>query len=128
MRDLVSNVAVAATIDPAVQAATIKGAAVSVEDCGSAFATVQTGAIVSAGDFTAKLQESDTTTDGDFADVASKFLIGAFPASLVAASIVKVGYVGEKAFVRVVLTKNGGTSIAASANIAKGNLRVRPAA
>jgi hypothetical protein len=128
MRDLVSNIGLVSNIAPAVQAATIKGGAVDLSDCNSVFATVHTGAIVGAGDFTAKLQESDTTDDGDFTDVDAAHLIGSFPTSLAASSLYAVGYVGDKSFIRVVLTKNGGTSIAASAEVSKGNLRVRPAA
>ena len=128
MRDFASNVGLTSTLDPAVQAATIKGAAVSIRDAGKAFALVHTGAIVGAGDFTAKLQESDTTTDADFTDVGAANLIGTFPATLLTATVVKVGYIGGKGYLRTVLTKNGGTSIAASSVIETAALRARPVA
>ncbi len=70
-------------------------------------------------DFTAKLQEADTSTPGDFTDVASGDLLGSFPASLAAAAVTKVGYRGHKRYVRTVITEHSGTSIAAGAVIIK---------
>src|SRR5689334_12921126 len=113
MRDLASNIGVALALSPAVQAATIKGNAVDLLGCGSAALIINTGAIASAGDFSPKMQESDTTTDGDFTDVAAGDLVGALPASLTADGSFKQSYVGFKRYIRVVLTKNSGTSIAA---------------
>lgn len=128
MRDLKNNIGVVAALAPAVQAATVNGAAVDLAGFGSAVAVVNTGAIAGAGDFTAKLQESDTTTSGDFTDVVPGDLIGAFPAALSADSVVRVGYGGTKRYVRVVLTKNGGTSIAAGAVVVKGHPSIVPVA
>lgn len=126
MRDLKDNLAAVTAIGPAVQAATVTGAALDLLGFNSATLLVSTGAIVGAGDFTMKLQDSDTTTSGDFADVTSERLHGAFPASLAADSVVTVGYRGFKRYVRAVLTKNGGTSIAAGAVLLKGDALVRP--
>ena len=89
---------------------------------------INTGAIVTAGDFTTKLQESDTTTSGDFADVAAADLLGTFPASLAADSVYKVGYVGTKRYVRTVTTKNGGTSVAAGIMVVIGHPSDAPVA
>jgi hypothetical protein len=128
MRDLHSHVGVVNALSPAVQAATIKGNAVDLFGFDSAELIVNTGAVVGAGDFTAKLQESDTTTDGDFTDVTSDRLLGTLPASLTADGSFKIGYVGLKRYVRPVLTKNAGTSIAAGAVVVKGNARIEPVA
>ena len=128
MRDLANNVAAVQAVAPAVLAATNTSAAIDLQGFESAAVIINTGAIVSAGDFTAKLQESDTTTDGDFTDVVAANLVGSFPASLVADSVVKVGYVGSKRYLRTVITKNSGTSIAAGAVILKGNAHSRPVA
>ena len=128
MRDLASNIGTVPAIAPAVLAATTTGDAVDLQGFGSAALIVATGAIVSAGDFTAKLQESDTTTSEDFSDVAAGDLVGALPASLAAASVAKVGYVGHKRYVRPVITKNGGTSIAAAAVVIKGEPAEAPVA
>ena len=76
-----------------------------------------TGAVAGSGNFGAKLQESDTTTGGDFTDVAAADQLGAFPAALAASTTYRVGYIGSKRkrYIRVVLTKASGTSIAAGA-------------
>mgnify|MGYP004349830833 FL=1 len=89
---------------------------------------INTGAIVSDGDFTAKLQESDTTTSGDFADVDAAHLVGSLPDTLEASSVYKQGYIGNKRYIRTVITKNGGTSIAAGAVIVKGHPAEAPVA
>jgi hypothetical protein len=120
MKDLYSGLGVVAALAPVVVAATATSAAIDLQGFNGALVVVNTGAIVSAGDYTTKLQESDTTTSGDFTDVAAANLLGAFPASLEADSVVKVGYVGGKRYVRTVTTKNGGTSIAAGIVVVKG--------
>ena len=128
MRDLASNISTALALSPAVLSATATGGAVDLQGFRSAALVVTTGAIVSAGDFTAKLQHSHTSTAGDFVDVSAADLVGAFPASLAADSVVEVGYIGSRRFVRTVITRNGGTSIAASATVIRGNPAIRPAA
>lgn len=128
MRDLASNLGCALALSPAVQAATIKGLAVDLKGFESAVLVVNTGAIASAGDYTAKMQESNTTTDGDFTDVVAADLVGALPASLTADGCFKQGYIGHKAYIRVVVTKNSGTSIAAGAVVTRGDAHVRPVA
>lgn len=128
MRDIVNNISTVQALAPAVLAATTTGAALDLNGFESAALVINTGAIVGSGDFTAKLQESDTTTSGDFTDVATSALQGAFPASLAADSVVKVGYVGFKRYVRLVVTKNSGTSIAAGALLVKGHAAQRPVA
>ncbi len=128
MRDLANNIGAVQAVAPAVLSATNTSAAIDLQGFESATVLINTGAIVSAGDFTAKLQESDTTTGGDFTDVVAANLVGAFPASLEADSLVKVGYVGDKRYLRTVITKNGGTSIAAGAVILKGSAHSRPVA
>jgi len=128
MRDLVNNIGTVLAISPAVLAATVTGAALDLRGFNSAVLVVNTGAIVGAGAFTVKLQESDTDVAGDFADVAAADLHGAYPASLAADSVVKVGYRGFKRYLRAVITKNSGTSIAAGAVLVKGDAVARPVA
>lgn len=127
-RDLHSHIGATLALSPAVQAATIKGNAVDLLGFDSAELIINTGAIAGAGDFSAKLQESDTTTDSDFADVGADHLLGSLPPSLTADGTFKLGYVGSKRYARVVLTKNSGTSIAASAVVVKGNAHIEPVA
>jgi hypothetical protein len=124
MRDLRNNLGAFESVRPAVQSATVTGETVDTNNFGSVMALVQTGAIVSAGDFTAKIQESDD--DSTWADAASTDLIGLFSTTLAENSVERVGYAGGSRYVRVVLTKNGGTSIAASAVVVLGRPHLAP--
>lgn len=126
MRDLASNIGVVQAVAPAVLTATVTSAPIDLIGFGSAAVIIDTGAIAGAGDFTAKLQDSDTTVSGDFADVAAAQLVGTLPASLAASSVCKQGYIGHKRFLRLVITRNGGTSIAAGAVLVKGDAQARP--
>lgn len=128
MRDLANNIGVVQAVAPAVLTATNTSAAIDLLGFNSAAVIINTGAIAGSGNFTPKLQESDTTTSGDFTDVVAADLVGEFPAALAAASVYKVGYTGNKRYLRTVLTLNSGTSIAASAVIVKGRAASRPVA
>lgn len=114
MRDFYSNVAVAQALAPAVQEATINGAAVNVAKASGAVIVVETGAAVGAGAFAAKLQES---ADGatEWADVPAARVKSNAPAVLAENAAYRMGYLGKLPFVRVVLTKASGTSLAVGA-------------
>lgn len=129
MRDLYHNLGAAQALAPAVQAAAINGAAISLAGFNSALIVLNTGAIVGAGDFGAKLQESDEAGAG-YTDVAAADQLGAFPATLAAGAAYRVGYIGSKRkrFIRIVLTKAGGTSIAAGAVAVLGHPALGPVA
>lgn len=127
-RDIYSNIGAVLALAPAVQADSVNGVAIDTKDFGSVAIVLNTGAIVSAGDFSAKLQESDTTTDGDFTDVAAAQVQSNAPATLAASSTYKLGYLGNKRYCRLVLTKAGGTSIAAGAAAVKGHAADTPVA
>lgn len=124
MKDTYHSHSVATAIVPAVKSAAEEGPAVDLKGCDGALIVFNTGAIAGAGDFSFKLQESDTTTGGDFTDVAAADRIGTVPATLEASSTYRVAYIGSKRkrYIRVAITKAGGTSIAASAVV----MRVRP--
>lgn len=126
MRDLAHNIAAVQVVVPAVLSATDTSAAIDLKGYDGAVLIINTGAIASSGNFTPKLQESDTTATEDFDDVAAGDLIGTFPSALAATSVYKVGYIGNKRYVRTVLTKNSGTSITAGAVIIKGYAQERP--
>jgi len=128
MKDLYSGLGLIQALAPAVVAATATATAIDLQGFNSALVVVNTGAIAGSGDYTTKLQESDTTTGGDFEDVAEGDLIGSFPASLEADSVVKVGYRGTKRYIRTVTTKNSGTSIAAGIVVVKGDPADAPVA
>ncbi|MER9422601.1 hypothetical protein NKI88_09100 [Mesorhizobium sp. M0317] len=126
MRDLANSIGAVQAVAPAVLTATNTSAAIDLLGFNGAAVIINTGAIAGSGNFTPKLQESDDGTN--FTDVAAADLVGAFPAALVAASVVKVGYIGNRRYVRTVLTLNSGTSIAASATVLKGRAASRPVA
>jgi hypothetical protein len=128
MRDLASNIGAIASLAPAVYAATTKGTAVALTGFESAALVVNTGAIVADGDYSVTLQESDTTTDGDFTDVAATDLVGSLPATLEASTVYRQSYIGHKPYVRAVITKASGTSIAAGAVIVLADAHKRPVA
>ena len=115
MKDTFHGTKVVTALVPATQTATLKGDAVDLQDFGSALLAVNTGAIAASGLFDIKLQESDTTADGDFADVAATDLLGNLPNSLAASTLYRQGYIGSKRYVRAAITKQSGTSIAAAA-------------
>lgn len=126
MRDLASNIGAVAALASAVQSAAVNGAAIDMLGFGSVAFILSTGAIVSDGDFGAKVQESDNGTD--FTDAAAAVVSTTAPATLGASSVYKLGYRGHKRFVRLAITKAGGTSIAAGAVAVKGNPAVAPVA
>src|SRR5262245_54930475 len=99
MRDLASNIGPVQAVAPAVLAATTTSNGIDLLGFDSAALVINTGAIAGSGNFTAKLQESDD--DSDYDDVAAGDLIGSFPASLAADSVVKVGYIGTKRYLKV---------------------------
>jgi hypothetical protein len=125
MADIHSNIAPLTTIAPAVLTATVNGNGVDLAGFASASLMIVAGAIVASGSFTAKLQESDLQGSG-FVDVPASGLIGTFPAILTADSIVKVGYLMNRRFVRCVVTFNSGTSIALAAVLVRGNPQMAP--
>ncbi|MBN9069580.1 MAG: hypothetical protein J0H60_24885 [Rhizobiales bacterium] len=128
MRDIANNIGVDQTLAPVDYAATTKGTAVDLNGFDSAALVINTGAITSAGLYVVKMQESDTTTDGDFADVDAADLVGSLPASLAATSTYKQGYIGNKRYIRAVITKTSGTSVVAGAVVVKGNAADKPVA
>ena len=119
MKDIYSGYGLSQGAVPAVLAATTTDTGVDLQGFNAALVIVATGAIAGSGDFTTKLQESDNNSD--FTDVAAGDLLGTFPATLEASSVVKVGYVGNSRYIRTVTTKNSGTSVAAAIVVVKGH-------
>lgn len=115
MRDLYSDLAATPALAPAVQAAAATGGIIDTLGKMGLVFVVTTGAIAGDGDFGVTLQESDTTAPGDFADADPAVIDSDAPATLAAASAFRLGYRGFKRYVRLSLTKAGGTSIAAGA-------------
>lgn len=129
MKDLKNSITVAQALAPAVHAATKADAAIiDLQGANSATVVINTGAIVSAGDYTISLRHGDASDLTGDAAATGDDLLGSFPASLAADSAYAVGYRGGKRYLRVVITKNSGTSIAAGAVVVKGHLALSPAA
>lgn len=123
MSDLKNNIAAVLALSPAVHTATKADASIiDLQGAGSATVIVNTGAIVGAGDYTISLRHGDAADLTGDAAASGDDLLGTFPASLAADSAYSVGYRGGKRYVRVVITKNSGTSIAAGAVVVKGHL------
>lgn len=114
MRDLYSNIAVRPALAPSVASAAADGTAIDLKGFNRVAFAVNTGAIVSSGDFGVKLQESENGSSG-WTDVAPALVDTNAPATLAATSSYKLGYRGHKRYVRLALTKAGGTSIAVGA-------------
>lgn len=113
LRDLYSNISAVLALVPAVQAASVDGAAVDTTGARGVVFALNTGAIVGAGAFSAKVMESAdgvTWTDAPAARVQSNA-----PAALAANSAYRLGYVGKLKWARLSLTKASGISIAAGA-------------
>lgn len=114
MRDLYSDIRVIPALTPAVKSAAGDGAVIDTKDANAVAFAVNTGAVVSSGDFGVKLQDSADGSTG-WADVTGDLVQTDAPATLAADSTYRLGYLGYKRFVRLALTKAGGTSIAAGA-------------
>lgn len=71
---------------------------------------INAGAVTGSGDFGVKVEESDAAGTG-YTDAAADDVISAVPATLAASSAYQVEYIGKKRFVRLAITKAGGTSI-----------------
>jgi hypothetical protein len=104
---------VKSSLNPASSAATVSGTAVDLANAQSCMVTLTLGAWATDGVYAYKLQESATTTDGDFTDVAAADLVGAFTNvtdNAGVGTVQKVSYIGSKRYIRVVETVSGHTS------------------
>lgn len=130
MKDTYHDNKAVQALAPAVVAAAANGVAIDLAGFDSALFVINTGAIVGAGDFGVKLQESNTTTDADFSDVAAVDQLGTIPATLAANTAYRVGYIGSKrkSYVRLAVVKAGGTSIALGAMAVLGHPAIAPVA
>jgi len=127
MRDLAHNIGAVQAIAPAVQSATVESDEIDLIGFDSAAVVISTGAIAGSGAFSAKVQEAEELdSPPTFTDVAASHLVGTLPATLEASKVYKQGYIGNCRYIRVVLTKASGTSIAAGATVIKGNAADRP--
>lgn len=123
MSDLKNNITPVVALIPVAHTATkADSPIIDLSNVGSATVLINTGAIASAGDYTITLRHGDASDLTGDAVATGDDLLGTFPASLAADSVYWVGYRGGKRYVRVVITKNSGTSIVAGAVVVKGHL------
>ncbi|MFN4128582.1 MAG: hypothetical protein ACK4GC_02020 [Paracoccaceae bacterium] len=114
MRDIYANIAAVPALAPAVQASAAQGTAIDLNGAGGVAFVVNTGAVAGSGDFGLTLQESDSGTSG-WTVVAPAQIDSNAPATLAADATYRLGYRGWKRYVRLSVTKAGGTSIIAGA-------------
>ena len=118
---------IATLVVPAVITATNTATAIDMQGFESLNILIATGVVAGAGNFTPTLEESNIVDSG-FTTVAAADLLGAFVTPLVASTTYKVGYRGNRRFVRTVLTLNSGTSIVAGVLAVRGNAANKPVA
>lgn len=116
MKDLHNNIALktAMAITAKTGNTAITGTAIDRQGFESVEFVATLGTITTAGtQYAIEVQESDTTTSGDFTAVADVDLLGTeADASFVDSEIgtsKKIGYVGSKRYVRVKVTPSGNT-------------------
>lgn len=110
MRDLYNHIAAQAAFPSASRAAAESSAAIDLLRSSRLAFVVNTGAITTAGDFGVTIEESDDGATGWAAAPVDHVQTDA-PATLGATSVYRLGYLGWKRYVRLSLTKAGGTSI-----------------
>lgn len=94
------------SLAPASRTATTNGTGVDLQGFEGAEIIITAGTITD-GTHAPKLQESDNGST--FADVSSSDLLGTF-SNITSNSTQKVGYVGNKRYIRVVVTVSGATT------------------
>lgn len=112
-RDLKNNISPAASLLPAARTAAADGAAVDLANYAAAVVVIDTGTISgTTPSFVFEVQESDTTTGGDFTAVADADLDGSEPTVTAAndETVHRIGYRGRKRYLRVILKTVGGTA------------------
>jgi hypothetical protein len=129
MRDIVHNLKAVVAAGTATRSASFTGDPVDLLGFDAVALFVNTGTVTGDGDMTVKLQESDTTTSGDFTDVDPDHLQGdGLSNPLTANSTTKIGYRGVKRYLRAVLTLNSGTSVSTGAMFILGHAYDKPVA
>lgn len=112
-RDLKNNVTAVQSLAPAARTATADGAAVDLANYGRAMVVIDAGtASGTTPSLTFEVQESDTTTPGDFTAVADADLDGTEPIITTAndEATYEIGYRGRKRYLRVVIKAVSGTT------------------
>ena len=108
-RDIHSHVDAVQSLAPASRNAAVAGAGVDLKGFNAAQAVIQAGAISGTSpSFTFELQESDD--DSAYTAVEDADLQGSEPVLTAGNQVARVGYIGNKQYIRVAITDVSGTS------------------
>lgn len=110
--DLKNHISVVSSLAAAARTAAADGTAVDLAGYGAVQVVIPTGTISgTTPSFTFEVQESDTTTAGDFTAVADADLDGSEPAVTAAndETVHEIGYRGTKRYLRVTIETVSGT-------------------
>lgn len=125
-RDLKNHIDEVESVRPAVHSVTVNGEEVDARGADSVTFVATIGAIVgAAADGFIEIQESDVSGSG-YTAVAAADLLGAEPTALAANATHRVGYIGNKRYLRAVLDIGGETSIAGAIVAIKAHLSQEP--
>lgn len=127
MRDLKSNVDVVQSLAPASRTGAVNGSGVDLSGYQSAMVVFDLGAIGGTSpSFTFAVQESDDNVN--YANVQSSDLDGTPPVATSGNFVARVGYRGNKRYLRAAITSVSGTSptLVCSATVVRGRPAVAP--
>lgn len=130
MNDLYNNISVVQALAPIAVAANNTGSAIDLAGYKSAVIAWHVGTVTD-GTYAIEIQESDTTSSGDFAAVADADLIGTEKTGVTTTNdeaVYIVGYKGNKRYIRYVITETsaGSTGGVMCVSVIKGLPRHAP--
>lgn len=132
MKDLYNNIKIVKALAPVAVSADNTGSAIDLAGYNSAVIVWSVGTVTD-GTYAIEIQESDTTTAGDFKAVADADLIGTEKTGVKSDTdedVFAVGYKGNKRYIRYVITETaaGSTGGIMAVNVILGNPAHAPAA
>ena len=127
LRDLVNSLSVVETLAPASRNAAANGAGVDLRGFDSAAVVIERGAEGGTSpSFTFEVQESDDNSV--YTAVADADLDGTEPVVTEAGTPVKIGYQGNKRYIRAAITEvtGGSPTLLCAASVIRGHAHQRP--
>lgn len=125
MKDHINRLNVVVALAPISVTATNTSAAIDLQGYNSSTAYILCGIITGAAVFVPSLTEC-ATTGGTYTAVAAADLVNTADAALTAGAVSKLGYRGNKRFIKVVNTLSSGTSAILSVMVARGFAEIAP--
>lgn len=128
LKDLKSDIDFVQSLAPASVVAAANGAGVDLHDYSSAVVLIEAGAIGGTATPAFTFEVQDSADNITFAAVADAQLDGAEPVIVASNSVSRIGYKGEKRYVRVVVKTVSGTSptLLCAAGVIRGNPHIGP--